>query len=410
MTIIALSAVTTWESLFQTQHPECTLPESYLMRKRVHTIGVSDRGRTAPSRSTTSSMRRDHLCAGPPLPGSRGFTRGRFPRLRSLRPYSFACGCLSISRASPPGGSPGCALVGRLAARSDLRIALIEAGPDYGPLRSGSWPHALIDAHHSPDAHDWGFDQSRARIVGGCSAHNECALVRALPGDYDRCAVPGWKDADLSPLVDELLHVLPARVSRDDELVAWQRAFLDAAILAGAPRRRGSIDPSGATGVGSFTQNIKDGILAYYLNPRSRGRVRLATRDPGEAPIIDLDLLGDSTKHDVHALVEGVRLIHGLTRQKPFADVIKRGPRRFTATSRLVRFIRENTTDYAHPVGTCRMGPSPDAGDVVDHAGRVHGLTNVYVADASIVPVIPRANVNLTCFVIGSRVADLLVR
>jgi choline dehydrogenase len=98
-----------------------------------------------------------------------------------------------------------------------------------------------------------------------------------------------------------------------------------------------------------------------------------------------------------------------LTRQQPLADVIQRGPRRFTATSRLVRFVRENITDYAHPVGTCRMGPSPDANDVVDRDGRVHGLVNVHVADASIVPGIPRANVNLTCFVIGSRVAELLV-
>jgi choline dehydrogenase len=55
------------------------------------------------------------------------------------------------------------------------------------------------------------------------------------------------------------------------------------------------------------------------------------------------------------------------------------------------------------------MGPSPEADDVVDHAGRVHGLRNVFVADASIVPIIPRANVNLTCFVIGRRVADFLV-
>jgi choline dehydrogenase len=151
------------------------------------------------------------------------------------------------------------------------------------------------------------------------------------------------------------------------------------------------------------------GILAFYLNPRSRGRVRLASPDPGEAPVIDLGLLGDSAKRDVHALVEGVRLIHDLTRQQSLADLIQRGPRRFTATSRLVRFVRENVTDYAHPVGTCRMGPSPDANDVVDRDGRVHGLENVHVADASIVPVIPRANVNLTCFVIGNRVADLLV-
>jgi choline dehydrogenase len=86
-------------------------------------------------------------------------------------------------------GSAGCVLAARLAAQTDLRIALVEAGPDYGSLASGSWPQDLVDAHHTPDSHDWGFDQSRAHVVGGCSAHNECALVRALPGDYDRWAI-----------------------------------------------------------------------------------------------------------------------------------------------------------------------------------------------------------------------------
>jgi choline dehydrogenase-like flavoprotein len=46
---------------------------------------------------------------------------------------------------------------------------------------------------------------------------------------------------------------------------------------------------------------------------------------------------------------------------------------------------------------------------VVDSAGRVHGTRNGFVADASIMPHIPRANTNLTYFLIGWRVADLLL-
>ena len=46
--------------------------------------------------------------------------------------------------------------------------------------------------------------------------------------------------------------------------------------------------------------------------------------------------------------------------------------------------------------------------DLVDARGRVHGLANVFVADASVVPRIPRANTNFTCMVIGARAADLL--
>jgi choline dehydrogenase len=461
-------------------------------------------------------------------------------------------------------GSAGCALAARLAAvRTDLRIALVEAGPDYGSQASGSWPQDLVDAHHTPESHDWGFEQSRARVVGGCSAHNECALVRALPGDYDRWRIPGWTDSDLAPAVDYMARTLPITTCPDGKLATWQRAFLDTALGAGFDRLSNGNDVSG---VGPFTQNIKDGlrwnaafafldpvrsrltiisdiladrlvldgnraralighdsgnggaheihakhfvlcagvygspaillrsgigpvdhltqlripvgialpcvganlhdhpgvgleyepttralraakedlkggrfyeaqivlktspdlhivpyqtmeenagvfsfgILAYYLNPHSRGRVRLMSRNPFKSPAIDLGLLNDPDGHDVDALTQGLKLIHSLTRERPLADAIKRGPRRFTSSARRARFVRNNLTDYGHSVGTCRMGRSPDAGDVVDAGCRVHGLDNVFIADASIIPQIPRANINFTCFVIGVRAAELL--
>jgi choline dehydrogenase len=150
------------------------------------------------------------------------------------------------------------------------------------------------------------------------------------------------------------------------------------------------------------------GILAYYLNPHSRGRVRLMSCNPFKSPAIDLGLLNDPDGHDVDALTQGLKLIYSLTRERPLADAIKRGPRRFTSSARRARFVRNNLTDYGHSVGTCRMGRSPDAGDVVDAGCRVHGLDNVFIADASIIPQIPRANTNFTCFVIGVRAAEFL--
>jgi choline dehydrogenase len=460
-------------------------------------------------------------------------------------------------------GSAGCVLATRLAAQTDLRIALVEAGPDYGSLASGSWPQDLVDAHHTPASHDWGFDQSRARVVSGCSSHNECALVRALSGDYDRWAIPGWTDSELASAIDYVARTLPTTICSDDELATWQRTFFDTALGAGFHRLTN--ENNVASGVGPFTQNIKDGlrwnaafafldsvrsrltiisdiladhfmlggncartlishgpkgnareihakyfvlcagvygspaillrsgigpadhltqlripvrialpgvganlhdhpgvgleyepttralraakqdlkggrfyeaqivlktspdlhivpyqtmeenagvfsfgILAYYLNPHSRGRVRLMSRNPFKSPAIDLGLLNDPDGHDVDALTQGLKLIHSLTRERPLADAIKRGPRRFTSSARRARFVRNNLTDYGHSVGTCRMGRSPDAGDVVDAGCRVHGLDNVFIADASIIPQIPRANINFTCFVIGVRAAELL--
>jgi choline dehydrogenase len=59
-----------------------------------------------------------------------------------------------------------------------------------------------------------------------------------------------------------------------------------------------------------------------------------------------------------------------------------------------------------HPCGTGRMGPAGDPMAVVDQHCRVRGVENLRVADASIMPTIPRASINLTCIMIGERVAE----
>jgi choline dehydrogenase len=70
--------------------------------------------------------------------------------------------------------------------------------------------------------------------------------------------------------------------------------------------------------------------------------------------------------------------------------------------------VRRGSLHYYHPVGTCKMGPETDAAAVVDARGKVHGVDNLYVADAAIMPVIPRANTNLPALVVGERIAAWL--
>jgi choline dehydrogenase-like flavoprotein len=50
------------------------------------------------------------------------------------------------------------------------------------------------------------------------------------------------------------------------------------------------------------------------------------------------------------------------------------------------RAVIDGAYSIPHTVGTCRMGPSPDDGDVVDPMGRVHGVEGLSVIDASIIP------------------------
>src|SRR5260370_493917 len=68
-------------------------------------------------------------------------------------------------------------------------------------------------------------------------------------------------------------------------------------------------------------------------------------------------------------------------------------------------FLSFHATDY-HPSGTLRMGAEGDEMAVVDDHCRLRGVDNLYIADASVMPTIPRANINLPTMMIGERVAE----
>src|SRR6476659_2813663 len=78
------------------------------------------------------------------------------------------------------GGTAGCVLADRLSA-DGATVTLVEAGPDYGPALGGAWPADLLDPRTPSDSHDWHpgaeFSLSRARVIGGCSAHNACFVT-----------------------------------------------------------------------------------------------------------------------------------------------------------------------------------------------------------------------------------------
>jgi choline dehydrogenase len=70
--------------------------------------------------------------------------------------------------------------------------------------------------------------------------------------------------------------------------------------------------------------------------------------------------------------------------------------------------VKQHSATLWHPVGTCKMGPSNDSAAVVDQRLRVHGLDNLSIADASVMPDHVSGNPNLTCYVIGERAAEWL--
>jgi choline dehydrogenase len=136
--------------------------------------------------------------------------------------------------------------------------------------------------------------------------------------------------------------------------------------------------------------------------------LHLASADPDAQPQIDLNLLAED--EDMERMVDGVRRAWVLLTSDPIAsltDQVLRPDAATVADDELVReFLRRSVTHLVHPVGTCKMGPASNPLAVVDQYGRVYGTSALRVADASIMPDLPRANTNLTVIMIGERVAE----
>jgi choline dehydrogenase len=148
------------------------------------------------------------------------------------------------------------------------------------------------------------------------------------------------------------------------------------------------------------------------LTPRSRGALRLKSADIAAPPVIDHGYLSDPEGEDLRILADGVALAREIAAIPALARLVgaEISPGgAVTTRSELEAFVRANCLHYFHPVGTCAMGPAGDRSAVVDSRGRIHGLDNAYVADASIMPVIPRANTNLPALVVGERIARWLL-
>ena len=130
-------------------------------------------------------------------------------------------------------GAAGCALAGRLSENSDRSVCLVEAGPDYGHLSEGRWPADILDPRWlALESHLWERDdeedrsQARAKILGGCSAHNACVILEGAPSDYDWG--PGWSYDDFAPYLGRATETLRTHVLADEELTPWHRAFREA--------------------------------------------------------------------------------------------------------------------------------------------------------------------------------------
>ena len=149
-------------------------------------------------------------------------------------------------------------------------------------------------------------------------------------------------------------------------------------------------------------------VIFALMNPSSRGSIRLASADPERAPIINPRYLTDPS--DMSRLTVGLRAAREIGSAPAFAhlrdeELFPGSQTRSDAACHA--YLRRTVSTYFHPVGTCKIGTNGSS--VVDAALKVHGIENLRIADASVMPSIVSGNTNAAVLAIAERAASLLM-
>lgn len=152
------------------------------------------------------------------------------------------------------------------------------------------------------------------------------------------------------------------------------------------------------------------GFMTTYnvARPESRGTISLASADPFAKPLIQPNFL--TAEADLRRMREALRIAREVIGQKAYdayrGEELAPGPG-VTNASDIDAYHRKRGSTVWHPVGTCKMGQDEMA--VVDSRLRVHGISGLRVADASIMPMITSANTNAPTVMIAEKASDMIL-
>ena len=144
------------------------------------------------------------------------------------------------------------------------------------------------------------------------------------------------------------------------------------------------------------------------LRPHSRGEIRITSADPLVYPAIFPNYLSDD--RDCQVAVDAIKVARSIAAAPSLKNHIvdEYVPEmRYQSDERLLDAARQYSQTIYHPTGTCKMGQDDLA--VVDSRLRVHGLENLRIADASIMPEIVSGNTNAPTIMIGEKAADMIL-
>ncbi len=150
-------------------------------------------------------------------------------------------------------------------------------------------------------------------------------------------------------------------------------------------------------------------FCVYPIRPKSRGRVRIASRDSAALPEIEPGYASDDADRAMIATM--FDCARNYVRQQPLAAYIEAetrpGPAFDKPETIEAAYLQYGYANY-HACGTCRMGN--DAASVVDPALKVRGVDGLRVIDTSVFPFMLAGNTNAPAMVVAWRAADLILR
>jgi choline dehydrogenase-like flavoprotein len=218
----------------------------------------------------------------------------------------------------------------------------------------------------------------------------------------------------------EAIGFLRTRIARTP------RSYPDIELVL-APGNLGASDPdltSYLTGISKRTFNAVYGplnkldafaICPIIMQPASRGWVRLRDRNPLSKPLMFANYFADD--HDLETMTEGIKEAIGIGTSNAFRWLDSRvsetsvpgcEEHNFGSNAYWRCFVQHLTQSLGHQCCTAKMGPKNDSMSVVDPELRVHGIVNLRVVDASIMPRLVAGHTNAPVFMIGEKAADII--
>ncbi|RXW12904.1 hypothetical protein EST38_g12951 [Candolleomyces aberdarensis] len=149
-------------------------------------------------------------------------------------------------------------------------------------------------------------------------------------------------------------------------------------------------------------------LTVALISPTSRGTIKLASKDPFQAPLIDPNFL--ATDFDRYTMRESVRAIKRFAAANAWSDYIVEPVGNLAAQTDegIDAYVRSVSSTILHPVGTASMSPRNAAWGVVDPELRLKGVEGVRIVDASVWPFAPNAHTQAPVYLVAERAASII--